>query len=388
MLTLNLDKVNQFVLARHHLANDAHIDDIVQIACDITGLHATGAKEPYLAVFARAKQFSHDQLDDELYHKRSLAKIRCMRGTLYILPRAIIPMAYAATKTLVEKVSSRYAFFQGISPELYAEVSPQITTLLSGRELSLYEIKAHLRRNMHLPSLLNLMCDRGLLVRVQKGNAWKAKTYRYALLQEYLGNIDLDRLDEDEALVLLVKHYLHSFGPATQTDIAWWIGITIAKVRRALKALKDQITMINISELKSEFVMPSADLDILVSFTAPVQQSINLLPSLDPYLMGYKERERYLSPEFYGNVFDRSGNATTTIMVDGRIVGVWDLVDEKLKLFLFGQVTEETWQRICRKAQEICKFSTGHNVELRQVASMVPLGQRPAGAFMTPLKDS
>ena len=35
---------------------------------------------------------------------------------------------------------------------------------------------------------------------------------------------------------------------------------------------------------------------------------------LDPYLMGYKDRERYLDPRFKDFVFDRSGNVTNTIV--------------------------------------------------------------------------
>ncbi len=96
MTEIDLAKVNYFVLRKQHLAADPHIDDVVQVAGDISGLHATGIKESYLALFARMSNFTREKLDEELYVKRSLGKLRCMRGTLYILPAEMLPVAYAA----------------------------------------------------------------------------------------------------------------------------------------------------------------------------------------------------------------------------------------------------------------------------------------------------
>ena len=173
MTNINLEKINRFVLHKQHLTADSQIDDIVRVARDISGLHATGAKEPYLALFARSRNFVKTQLDDELYVKRNLGKIRCMRGTLYILTREMIPIAYAATRALVEKLSRRYAEFRGISMSEYSDISKTILCLLKGREMTVTEIKTELGTKLHFSAVLNLMCDQGLLVRIQSGNGWK-----------------------------------------------------------------------------------------------------------------------------------------------------------------------------------------------------------------------
>jgi len=39
MFTTNLNHVNHFVLRKHHLTDEAKIDDVVKITRDITGLH-------------------------------------------------------------------------------------------------------------------------------------------------------------------------------------------------------------------------------------------------------------------------------------------------------------------------------------------------------------
>jgi hypothetical protein len=72
-------------LARQHLREDAPATDVVQTARDLVGLHATGAPNPYLQLFARMPGFARTALDHELYERRSLVRVRCMRGTLFLL---------------------------------------------------------------------------------------------------------------------------------------------------------------------------------------------------------------------------------------------------------------------------------------------------------------
>jgi len=91
------------------LTDDSRIDDILQIVRDISGLHATSPTMPYLSLFARTLDFAEEQLDEELYIKRNLAKIRCMRKTVYILPKEMILTAYSATKKMVELTSKNTA---------------------------------------------------------------------------------------------------------------------------------------------------------------------------------------------------------------------------------------------------------------------------------------
>jgi hypothetical protein len=60
-------------------------------------------------------------------------------------------------------------------------------------------------------------------------------------------------------------------------------------------------------------------------------------------------------------VFDRSGNATSTILLDGKIVGVWDIGEDKepsVKIYLFDEIKNSALTEISSKAQKIGKFIT------------------------------
>lgn len=126
----------------------------------------------------------------------------------------------------------------------------------------------------------------------------------------------------------------------------------------------------------------------MLSSKPPRNPVVSILPSLDPYLMGYKDRERYLNPEHHNFVFDRSGNATSTILLDGRVIGIWDLEEPFIKILLLSNVKSDILNEIHSKARSVGAFTLGKQVKTKQCHSMTPLNQRTAGGVMSPLKDA
>ena len=381
MKNINLNWINRFVLWKQHLTDDSRIDDVVQIVKDVGGLHATGSKVPYLSLFARTRNFVKESLDEELYVKRNLGKIRCMRGTLYILTKEMIPIAYAATRKTNEKLSKRYAEFRGVSYEKYEEFSKSILDVLKGKEMTAAEIQKTLKTQLDVSAILYLMCDQGFVIR--------SRPRKYSLFHEYFPNMDLTKMNEREARILLVQHYLSSFGPATENDIAWWTGLGKTRVQEALNKIQKKTVRVEISNVKGNFIMLRSDENLIKTQAPSKRRTVNLLPSLDPYLMGYKKRERYLNHKHYDRVFDRSGNVTSTILLDGRVVGVWDFTEDLeplVKLFLLEEVEGSMLKQIYLKAQKIGRFIADKEVQIRECNSMVPLTRRTAGGVMSPLK--
>lgn len=381
MKKIDLERINHFVLGKQHLAEGSATDDIVRIVADVGGLHATSLTTPYLSLLARTQNFTKTDLDEELYVKRNLGKIRCMRATLYILTKEMMPIAYTATRESNERLVRRYAEFRGISIRTYEEVSKSILDLLQGREMTASEIKKALDTQLNVSAILYLMCDQGLLVR--------SSPRRYSVFHEYFPTVDLIEMDEMESRTLLVQQYLSSFGPVTENDVAWWTGLSKTKVREALSNIRTQTARVEISVLRGEFVLLRSDKKLIETQASSKKRTVNLLPGLDPYLMGYKERERYLDHENIDMVFDRSGNSTSTILVDGRVVGVWDFGKDPeplVKLLLFKEVERSVLRRIFSKAHIVGKFIAERKVKIRKCASMVPLTRRSAGGVMSPLK--
>lgn len=352
-------------------------------------MHATSPTTPYLSLFARRSSFLKEHLDAELYTKRRLCKIRYVRKTVYVLPKDMVPTAFAATRIMTVPVSQAYAKTFGVTEKQYAETAKQIMQLLKGNGgLTAKQIRNHLQTSLKISPVVNLMCDQGLLIRGAPEKGWKSNLHTYYLLDEYFPNLKLDAANEEEARKMVVRQYLASFAPATENDVSWWTGFTKSQVKRILAELKNEISYVDVAVADKALIMLSQETAALAAADSAGAPVVNLVPSLDPYLMGYKDRERYLDPARYSYVFDRGGNATATILVDGRVAGVWDFEKPFVKVFLFDRAEADILGEVHVQAKAVGAFISGMDVKVKECVSMVPLTERSAGSVMSPLKGS
>jgi hypothetical protein len=334
-MRIPIEQVNQFVLQKHHLTYETKSDDLVQIIQDIGGLHATRATTPYLSLFIRTRNFTRNLLHEELYTKKTLGKIRWVRKTVYILPQERLSVAFSATRSMIVPLSEKYAKYFGITHREYKEISNQILTMLQGKEMTVKEMKGALETDVNIGAIVNLMCDTGLLLRWKPRKGWKSNLHTYIRLDEFVPAIDISLIDQREAKKEVVEWYLTAFGPVSEEDITWWTGFKKSDVRQCLSDLEGQLGFLSIVGFDEEYLMLSSQKSSLLKTKVPTIPVVNIFPVLDPYLMGYKLRKRYLNPEDYEYIFDRSGNVTSTITMNGRIVGIWDVQNPFIKLFLF-----------------------------------------------------
>jgi hypothetical protein len=96
--------------------------------------------------------------------------------------------------------------------------------------------------------------------------------------------------------------------------VKWWTGWPLGQTKAALAAVGAVEVEL---ETGPGWVLPDDEARV----RAP-KPWVALLPSLDPTMMGWKERDWYLG-EHGPALFDRNGNAGPTVWVDGRVVGGW-----------------------------------------------------------------
>lgn len=386
MVEYQVSQINNFLLRKQHLSSEAKNQNILQVAKDIWGLHATYASTPYLSLFNRVINFRKESLDRELLEKR-LVKIRCIRKTVHIIPKENVSIAFSATKESIQINSEKYYKFMGVAESDYEAASKSILELLGNNGMNASEIKKELHSEINLSPIINYMCDLGILVRGLPKGGWKSNTHTYYRTDKYLPDTNLKEYNQDEARKIVVSQYLSSFGPVTITDVSWWTGFPKTEIKKILDSLSG-IGYVNISGL-GEHIISKNDMNQLKNIKENNNSQINLLPALDPYIMGYKERERYLDKEYFNYIFDRSGSGTTTIVNNGEIIGVWDFEDNPnpvIKIFMFDG--QNISKEIENNAREIGKFICEKEVMVKICDDMTPLDKRTTGGFMTPLKDS
>jgi hypothetical protein len=383
---IDLDRINRFVLGKQYLTADTRTENILSITRDIGGLHATGATTPYLSLLARMKTFDRKDLEEELYRKKTLARIRYARNTFYILPKEMLPVAFAAVRSKALAVTEKYLDHLKLTPVAYDNLTRKIIDLVQRHGLSIGEIKGELGPVPNLSYILRLMCFQGFLIYGKPKGGWKSSLHTYHPLSKYYPDINLDMYGEEDARERIITSYIEAFGPVTERDIVWWTGFSKSQVKKALIKRETELTKIEVTGLSSEYYLFTSQLERLKSRGPSRQKPVNLLPYLDPYLMAYRDRDRYLDGKFFNFVYDRSGNATTTILSDGKIAGVWDIDESRLKFFLFFKVTDDVRNQIHVHTEKLGRFIIGKEPAISECKKMLPLTERTAGGFMSPLK--
>jgi hypothetical protein len=390
MLEFDKITINKLILKKQHLLEGSQLDNIHKITEDLCGLHATGTIEPYIQLFVRAKNFEKEDLDTELFTKKTLGKIRGMRKTLFIFTKDLMEIVYPFAKSLTEDRELKYLKYRNISLEEYDELSKQILNLLQNNELSTRQIKQKIKTKKDLVAVISVMCDQMLLIRGKPVNSWRDRRLLYAPFKFYFFNLNLSKYTESEALTLLIERYITSYGPVTIDDIIWWSGITKKKFNSIFTQMEVELMNIRILDLDYEYFIVSKDIDSIKKSDSQLN-SVNLLPLLDPYMMGYKNRERYVDMKRYDYIFDRSGNATQVILQDGLVIGIWDIILKPkpiCKLYFFEDIDVNMLKIITLKAKKLAAFITGKELQIHICNSMVPLTKKTMGSFMSPLKNS
>jgi hypothetical protein len=394
MQTIGLDQTNAFVLQKHHLAEYPETDDLLQVVRDIGGLHATLATTPYISLFLRLKKFKREDLDDVLYTKRFLGKVRYARKTVYILPKERITTAYWAMKPLLLTRFEVYIQHLELTPDAYDGLTHEIIQIVKGGGNTTKEIKAELgkdalKKDLNVSAIVNLMCDEDLLIRGKSRTGWKSNIHTYFPFDEYFPDLDLSESDTSGAKEQMIRQYLSSYGPVSVKDIAWWTGFPMGDVKKILDNLKSDTISVEISGISGSYILLSSDVESLDSMEIPLSPRVFLLPALDPYLMGFKDRRRFLDDAYADWIYDRSGNATNSILVDGQIAGIWDWIDQKeseIRFHLFADTGTEIKKIVISKATELGHFLFGKEPRITECQSMIPLNQRTMGGFMSPLR--
>ncbi len=355
---------------RHGLAQPHR--DVAEASRAMVGLHSSDPATVYLSARARIPGLTPEDVQRTLYEDRSVVRMMGMRRTLFVQPRELAAVVHHSSSLPLYpgqlKRTIRMLQEAGITTtgeDWVAAVSEKTLRALrnrgeaTARELTkdVPELGEKLTIHKKDGSLLGvfgvstrilfLLAVAGEIVRGRPQGSWVSSLYRWSPMDTWLGE-PLRQMERRAAQIELIRPLLHAFGPATETDIKWWTGWPVTQVRAALRG-------VDAVEVKLEggtgWVLPDD-----VEPVAEPQEWVRLLPSLDPTVMGWKEREWYLGP--YGaQVFDRNGNAGQTVWVNGRIVGGWSHHPTgHIKWELLEDVGSGSIEEIERQAAEMSEW--------------------------------
>ena len=392
MGTLKVSLVNSYLAHKQHLLPTSRLAAVVRVTRDIVALHATGPTGPYLSLCARVPDFQRQELEDALYERRELTRVHCMRMTVHAVPSDEVPLFFQAyvehripaelqgwESLLVQAGICQEQEAEALLKKLHRQVLDVLTekgpSTVRGISQTVPELKAKVRHDVGKSyegefsigsRLVPSMCALGLLVRAWPRGSWRSSLYEYAALSDWLPDVDLESVTPQEARAWLVQRYLAAFGPATFDDVQWWTGFSKGEMEEALEAMKPAVVEVAVEGLGDGYLMLADDAQWLRDFAQPNVPYVFLLPGLDPYIMGYRDRRRFLAAEHRAKVFDRAGNAMPTVWVNGRVVGAWgQRRDGGVVYGLFEPVGEEERVLLEGEVQRLESFLDGEFLPTR-----------------------
>jgi hypothetical protein len=329
-------KVNHYVLKKQHLASK--LDNVLKCVEDIAGLNSITATTPYFSGFNRIKDFKKSMLDEEMYEKKSLYRLRLMRGTLFIVTRNFLPIAYSATIDRTQKRLTGFRKRYQLSEKEFEELKDEIVTVLGEGEKTAMEIRKELTTSINISLILRLLMEDVPLLRGRPLGTWRGEQFRYSLVPK---NIKL-RMNKEKAKILLVERFLKAFGPATLKDIAWWSGFS----RKESKMILEEIKTTDIGEGLLLLEREAKDFE---KFKVDDERLL-LMSGFDQYVISYKYSicPRLVSEKYLTNIYNEYGELHDPIIRNGKIIGRWHFKEEKIGYLLYEKIKNraELYQRI------------------------------------------
>jgi hypothetical protein len=307
-----------------------------------------------LALAARTDGLTEDAVTAARVEERSIVLTWAMRGTLHLVSAQdldrFVPLV---TEPHVGR-SLRRLREEGAPPGDAERACELIERMLSrDGPLTRAEIGARLRRR-------RIRTDGQAIAHL----VWLAAAQRrvcfgpdrdgertFVLAHDWIG-APKRRADRDDALRELALRYVRSHAPATVDDFSTWSGLRLRDARKAWTAIAP-----NTGHVRTPFGMMTSPRGRLAEAPAGV---VRLVPDLDEYLLGWRDRGFAVPPEHRRDVNAGGGFVRPTVLRDGTAIATWRIDRTRSRVVLdvrsFDRPTATTQRAVLAEANRLKTF--------------------------------
>lgn len=318
-------RVSAFRMMRHHLA-ERRRSNLVLVCGDVCGIQAQVMGAAQIAFAVRTQALKPASLHAALAEKRTLVKTSCMRQTLHIVPAADFHIYINALKksrvAAVRRIMSRF----GITQNDYEALNRAVVEALRAGPLTQRELTRQImpRMNKHVRawmakvwSSFKAALAEGLIC---YGPNQGSEVSLVCVDQWLPGNRTLKNRTTTETVAqqILLRRYLSAYGPATLRDFSRWSGISMAEVKTTFETITEELMEV---EGAKGWILRK-DYPELINCEVE-GETVRLLPSFDPFLLGHAKKDHLVDSNFYKRVYRNAGWISPVVLVDGKIAGVW-----------------------------------------------------------------
>jgi hypothetical protein len=273
---------------------------------------------------------------DRSFSDLSLMKTWAMRGTLHLLR----PQDAGAYLSLVEATrfwrKPSWQRVSGVTPKQIDELTEKVAELLDGAVLSRDQLVTGIVADKRFSGLEERL--RSGWGQVLKPLAWRGvlchgpnqgNKITFALPASRFPN--WQKMPEpDEAAPAAIAAYLGAYGPATPEAFDRWLTLNSTskpRLRQWFSDMGDRLTGVDVDGRRAlmltEHVAELADI-------APCE-GVRLLGGFDQYILGPGTNDETLLPKQHRAAVSRTaGWISPIVVVDGRVAGVWEILDHEV----------------------------------------------------------
>jgi Winged helix DNA-binding domain len=327
---------------------------VVDVVARLLAVQAQDPRGARLAIRARSVGLSAADIDRALTVDRSVVITTVNRGTLHMVRSDDYWWLHQLTTPQLATASARRLAQEGVTPrDADRGVAIIEAALTDNGPLTRSRLRAPIAaagirvEGQALVHILLLATLRGLIVRGPMLDG----DHAFVLVRDWLGSAPPPRTRE-VALGELAYRYLVGHGPADDSDLAKWAGITLGDARRGLTAISARLID------RDDGLAAVVDRTDHAALPPP-----RMLGSFDPSLLGWKSRESITGS--HQGIVTTNGIFRPFAMVDGRAVATWTLANGQIALMPFDRLTRAASVALDADAAAVVEFlrapSSGHD---------------------------
>src|SRR5215469_8093438 len=265
---MTASQIAAYRLQRHHLVQQRPAD-LVQVCRDICGVQAQVMGAAELALWARTRDLTRQDIHSALWEKRCLVKTSAMRQTLHLLPADEFHIYMTALRhsrmSALMRIMARIDVGQkevqamtaalmkvlGDGPVPQRELAEQVQPRISKK---LRASMKHFWNNWPIfrPAIIEgLVCfgpQRGSQATLVRVDRWLPA---------------LPQINEPDAQRIVLRKFLRAYGPAGIRDFCKWSGISSREAKPIWDSLCEELAEVSVEGSKA-FIL-SEDLQELES---------------------------------------------------------------------------------------------------------------------------
>ncbi len=375
MYEVTLERLAYHNLERHSLIDRAPAADAIRVVEDMCGLNAQGALNYNLSLWARVEGLDNRFIRDSIRDK-TLLRSWFMRNTVHIMTTRQAFVARPALRESLVEEWNRWTVKTGskMSPDSWMIHYDEVLAALADRPLSMGELlgrysPAYEQPRRVLSRVVREMSLKGLVCNAESSGPWYHDSEQtYADVKRWVPG--MTETEKNRARRSLMTDYLRAYGPATVQDYAYWTGMKVSAAREALRRIEPELAAVEASGQKGRLYVPRESLRDLDHVEAT--PLVRMLPKFDALIMGHRDKTRFMDEATRRRVFLPTAEVAATVLVDGRVEGVWVMKKDgdawNLSVELFKRLDEEHMDLLGGEAQSMKEFTC---FEIREEVSTV-----------------